>query len=154
MREVVVVANRFDPFRDLDRLAERMLTSAVDMGQAMRAMPMDLYRDGDHWVLLCDLPGVDPASIDVDVDGRMLTIRAERRAGPEAVEWLVAERASGTYARQLTLGEGVDVEGIAATYTDGVLTLTLPVAETAKPRKITVNPGPATQVSITPGETA
>ena len=148
------MANRFDPFRDLDRLAERMFTSAVDLGQAMRAMPMDLYRDGDHWVLLCDLPGVDPASIDVDVDGRMLTIRAERPAGPEGVEWLVAERASGTFARQLTLGEGVDLEGIAASYTDGVLTLTLPVAEAAKPRKIAVNPGPAAAVAITPGETA
>jgi HSP20 family protein len=151
---VVVVANRFDPFRDLDRLAERMFTSAVDLGQAMRAMPMDLYRDGDHWLLLCDLPGVDPGSIDVDVDGRTLTIRAERKAGPEGVEWLVAERASGTYARQLTLGEGVDVEGIAASYNDGVLTLTLPVAETAKPRKIAVSPGASSPVSITPGETA
>ena len=149
-----MVANRFDPFRDLDRLAERMFTSAVDLGQAMRAMPMDLYRDGDHWVLLCDLPGVDPGSIDVDVDGRMLTIRAERTAGPDGVEWLVAERVSGTYARQLTLGEGVDVEGISASYTDGVLTLTLPVAETAKPRKIAVSPGASSQVSITPGETA
>jgi HSP20 family protein len=151
---VVVVANRFDPFRDLDRLAERMFTSAVDLGQAMRAMPMDLYRDGDHWVLLCDLPGVDPATIDVDVDGRMLTIRAERKAGPEGVEWLVAERVSGTFARQLALGDGVDVEGISASYDDGVLTLTLPVAEAAKPRKIAVSPGPASPVSITPGETA
>lgn len=149
-----MVANRFDPFRDLDRLAERMFTSAVDLGQAMRAMPMDLYRDGDHWVLLCDLPGVDPATIDVDVDGRVLTVRAERQAGPEGVEWLVAERVSGTFARQLTLGDGVDVEGISASYGDGVLTLTLPVAEAAKPRKIAVNPGPSAPVSITPGETA
>lgn len=148
------MANRFDPFRDLDRLAERMFTSAVDLGQAMRAMPIDLFRDGDHWTLICDLPGVDPASIDVDVDGRIMTIRADRPAGPEGVEWLVAERASGTYARQLTLGDAVDVENITATYADGVLTLTLPVAEAAKPRRIAVNPSPAEQVSITPGETA
>jgi HSP20 family protein len=84
----------------------------------------------------------------------MLTIRAERKAGPEGVEWLVAERVSGTFARQLALGDGVDVEGISASYDDGVLTLTLPVAEAAKPRKIAVSPGPASPVSITPGETA
>ena len=80
------MANRLDPFGDLDRLAERMLATAVDMGQAMRAMPIDLYRDADHWVLHCDLPGIDPGSIDVDVDGRVLTIRAQRAAGPEGVD--------------------------------------------------------------------
>jgi HSP20 family protein len=151
---VVAVATRFDPFRDLDRLAERMFTSAVDLGQAMRAMPIDLYRDGDHWTLVCDLPGVDPASIDIDVDGRVMTIRADRPTGPEGVEWLVAERVSGTFARQLTLGDAVDLEHITATYVDGVLMLSLPVAEAARPRKIAVNPAPAAQVSITPGETA
>ena len=148
------MATRFDPFRDLDRIAERMFSSAVDLGQAMRAMPIDLYRDGDRWVLKCDLPGVDPGSVDVDVDGRVMTIRAERPAGPEGAEWLVAERVSGTFARQLTLGDAVDLEKISASYADGVLTLTLPVAEAAKPRKIAVTPGPATNVAITPGETA
>jgi HSP20 family protein len=151
--EVVEVANRFDPFRDLDRIAERMFTSAVDLGQAMRAMPVDLFRDGDHWMLLCDLPGVDPASIDIGVDGRVLTIRADRPAGPEGVEWLVAERVSGTYARQLALGDGVDLEHITAEYADGVLKLTLPVAEAAKPRKIAVQATGEAQRSIT-GETA
>jgi HSP20 family protein len=149
---VVEVANRFDPFRDLDRLAERMFTSAVDLGQAMRAMPIDLYRDGDHWILLCDLPGIDPGSIDVDVDGRVLTIRAQRAAGPEGVEWLAAERVSGTFARQLTLGDGVDLENIAASYTNGVLMLTLPVAEAAKPRKIAVDSGASAPVSLTTGD--
>ncbi len=144
------MANRFDPFRDLDRLAERVLATGVDMGQAMRAMPIDLYKDADHWVLHCDLPGIDPGSIDVDVDGRVLTIRAQRAAGPEGVEWLAAERVSGTFARQLTLGDGVDLEHIAATYSNGVLTLTLPVAEAAKPRKIAVDSG-ATPTSITTG---
>ncbi len=146
------MANRFDPFRDLDRLAERMLTTAVDAGQALRAMPIDLYRDGDHWVLMCDLPGIDPGSIDVDVDGRVLTIRAQRAAGPEGVEWLAAERVSGTFARQLTLGNGVDLENIAASYTNGVLTLTLPVAEAAKPRRIPVDSGGSEQVSLPTAE--
>jgi len=150
---VVEVANRFDPFRDLDRLAERMFTSAVDLGQAMRAMPIDLYRDGDRWTLVCDLPGVDPTTIDIDVDGRVLTIRADRPTGPEDVEWLVQERVSGTFARQLTLGDAVDLEHISASYADGVLSLTLPVAEAAKPRKISVSSGGPAPMSITPGET-
>jgi HSP20 family protein len=149
---VVEVATRFDPFRDLDRLAERMFTSAVDAGQALRAMPIDLYRDGDRWILLCDLPGIDPGSIDVDVDGRVLTIRAQRASVPEGVEWLAAERVSGTFARQMTLGDGVDLEHIAASYTNGVLTLTLPVAEAAKPRKIAVDSGSSPAVSITTGD--
>ncbi|MGB8020822.1 MAG: Hsp20/alpha crystallin family protein [Candidatus Nanopelagicales bacterium] len=148
------MTSRFDPFRDLDRLAERMFSSAVDLGQAMRAMPIDLFREGDHWRLLCDLPGVDPGSIDIDVDGRVLTVRAQRTANAEATEWLAQERVTGTYARQLTLGDGVDLENIQATYADGVLALTLPMAEAAKPRKIMVSTssvGPA--VAITKGQT-
>ena len=135
------MANRFDPFRDLDRLAERMLSTAADVNQAMRAVPVDLYRAGDHWVLRCDLPGADPGSLDVGVDGRVLTIRAARTLASDASEWLAQERPSGTFVRQLTLGNGVDLEGIQADYTDGVLTLTLPVAEAAKPRTITVSHG-------------
>ena len=72
-----MVANRFDPFRDLDRLAERVFSASVDLGQSMRAMPMDLYRDGDHWTLVCDLPGVDPASVDVDDQSETLVVRVE-----------------------------------------------------------------------------
>jgi HSP20 family protein len=152
--EVVEVANRFDPFRDLDRLAERMFSSAVDFGQAMRAMPMDLYREGDHWMLVCDLPGIDPTSIDIDVDGRVLTIRAERGEGPQDVEWLVNERVTGTFTRQVTLGDGVDLEHITASFADGVLRLTLPVAEAARPRKIAVSAGGNEPMSITKGEVA
>lgn len=135
------MATRFDPFRDLDRLAERMLSTAGDVQQAMRAVPVDLYRAEDHWVLRCDLPGADPGSLDVGVDGRVLTIRATRSVPADATEWLAQERASGTFVRQLTLGNGVDLEGIKADYTDGVLTLTLPVAEAAKPRTIQVSQG-------------
>jgi HSP20 family protein len=136
--EVVVMVTRFDPFRDFDRLAERMLHSASDLGQTMRTMPMDLFRTGEHFVLRCDLPGVDPGTIEVGVDGRTLTVRAQRTAQDQDVEWLTRERATGSFARQLTLGDGLDLEHIEATYADGVLTLTLPVAEQAKPRKIEV----------------
>lgn len=133
--------SRFDPFRDFDRLAERMLSSAAEMGQAMRAMPVDLFRSGDHWVLKCDLPGADPGSIDVGVDGRVLTIRGQRSAGSEDTEWLARERPTGVFARQLTLGNDVDAEHIEASYDDGVLTLTLPVMEAAKPRRIPISTG-------------
>ena len=136
-----MVVTRFDPFRDFDRLAERVLSTASDMGQTMRAMPMDLYRSADHYVLHCDLPGIDPGSVDVGVDGRVLTIRAQRSPRGDDVEWLTQERPTGTFVRQLTLGSGLDVERIEATYASGVLTLTLPVAEEAKPRRI-----PVTQV--------
>ena len=134
-----MVAFSYDPFRDLDMLTERMLSRATDAGQAMRSMPVDLFRSGDHYVLRCDLPGADPGSVDVGVDGRTLTIRAQRSAQPEDVEWLAQERPTGTFVRQLTLGRGLDLDRIEATYTDGVLTLSLPVAEEAKPRRIPIS---------------
>jgi HSP20 family protein len=137
---VIVVANRFDPFRELDRMADRMLSQALTSGEGVRPMPLDLAREGDRWVLHCDLPGVDPQSIDISVEDRILTIRAARQSASErkAEDWLIQERSSGVFARQLTLGANVDVEHIDAGYADGVLTLTLPVAEAAKPRKISV----------------
>jgi HSP20 family protein len=102
-------------------------------------MPMDLFRAGDHYVVNIDLPGVDPGSIDLDVDGTMLTIRATRTvASDESAKWLVQERPSGNFVRQIGLGEGLDVAQIDATYQNGVLCLTIPIAEQAKPRKIEV----------------
>jgi HSP20 family protein len=133
----------FDPFREFDRLADRMLgLPAVAGGAAAVAMPMDLYRSGDHFVLHCDLAGIDPGSVSVDVDGRVLTIRAERSARTDAdVQWLRRERVTGTFERRLSLGEGLDLGHIDATWNDGVLTVTIPVAETAKPRRIEISTG-------------
>ncbi|AOG27710.1 Hsp20/alpha crystallin family protein [Cutibacterium avidum] len=134
------MARTFDPFREMDRLL-----SDVTRTPAAVAVPMDLYRDGDNYMVAVDLPGVDPASIDIDVDDRTLTIRAERAAKvPQEVQWLSRERAMGTFARQLTLGHGLATDQIAAEYTDGVLTLTIPVAEAAKPRKVEVKHGSTT----------
>ena len=131
---------RFDPFRDLDRLTEQMLGAPANAGRVPRFMPMDLYRSGDHYVLHADLPGVDPGSVDVSVDNGTLTIRAERSGRTEeSVEWLASERFTGTYMRQLALGDGIDAERIAATYENGVLTVTIPMAERAKPRRIQVD---------------
>jgi HSP20 family protein len=150
-KEVVVVVTRFDPFRDMDRFAERLLSAATDMGQTMRSMPLDVYRSGDHYVVLADLPGADPGSIDVGVEGRTLTIRAQRSPRSEDVEWLTHERGTGAFVRQLTMGYGLDLDHIDATYADGVLTLSIPVAEQAKPRKIEItHAGAATPVAAAP----
>ena len=107
-------------------------------------MPMDAYRSGDAYVVHFDLPGADPESIDLDVERNVLTVRAERRrAAPEGAELVAAERPAGTAARQLFLGESLDTERIEASYGHGVLTLRIPVAEQAKPRKIRIANGDA-----------
>lgn len=125
----------FDVLSQLDRLT----SSAFDSARAPRLMPVDLFRDGDQYVLSADLPGIDPSSVDLDVDGQLLTIRAERRApNSENVKWLSHERPYGQYMRQFTLGNGVDVERITANYEHGVLSVIVPVAERAKPRKIAI----------------
>lgn len=129
------MATRWDPFQEMDRLFGTTTSSA----RGAAGMPMDLFRSGDHYVLNVDLPGVDPGTIDVSVEDRTLTIRAERtpRSDTDA-QWLVRERPTGTYARQLTVGRGLALDTIDATYQDGVLALTIPVAESAKPRRIEV----------------
>ena len=102
-------------------------------------MPIDLYRDGDHYILNADLPGIDPNSVDLDVDGQYLTIRAERVApSAEGRAWLARENRSGSFVRRLTLGDTVDRENISASYDAGVLSVTIPVTEKAKARKIQV----------------
>jgi HSP20 family protein len=129
------MSNPFDVLSPFDRLA----SSVFDTARAPRLMPVDLFRDGDQYVLSADLPGIDPASVDLDVDGQLLTIRAERRApASEQVKWLSHERPYGSYMRQFTLGDGVDAENITANYEHGVLSVIIPVAERAKPRKIQI----------------
>lgn len=102
-------------------------------------MPVDLYQDGGQYILNADLPGVDPGSVDVDVDGQLLTIRAQRtEPTSDGAKFLARERPYGSYWRQFTLGDGVDVERISAHYDNGVLSVVIPVSEKAKPRKIEV----------------
>jgi HSP20 family protein len=130
----------FDPFSELDRLASGLLQSRP----GPRVMPVDLYRDADRYVLNADLPGVDPGSVDIDVDGQLLTIRAQRTvATAEGAKWLTQERPAGSYLRQFSIGEGVDSAGISASYDNGVLSVIIPVSERAKPRKIQVQSSPA-----------
>jgi len=115
-------------------------------------MPMDLYRAGDHYVLHVDLPGIDPGSVDVSVEDNTLTIRAQRTARTDAdAQWHLRERATGTYVRQLTMGRGLALDAITTSFADGVLTLTIPVAEEAKPRRIEVQvPAAGAPAEITP----
>jgi len=128
-------ALRFDPFRDLDRLAAEVFGTA----RTPSLMPMDCLRTGDQFVVRFDLPGIDPESLEVSAENQTLTVRAERtRHDPDDATYLVSERPSGGYSRQLVLGDGLAVENIKAEYRDGVLSLMIPVAEQAKPRKIEI----------------
>jgi HSP20 family protein len=129
---------RFDPFQELERMSRALLGNR----EGPRMMPMDLYHEGDHYILNADLPGVDPGSVDIDVDGQMLTIRAQRTMKEaEGTRWLLREREGGSFMRQLTFGQDVDVEHISAHYDNGVLSVTIPVSEATKPRKIEIMSG-------------
>lgn len=131
---------QFDPFRDIDRMADRMADQASGRGSA--TMPMDAVRNGETVHVYLDLPGVDPASIDLEVERNVLTVKAERRwARAEGDQVLANERRQGTYVRRLLLGDTLDGDRIEAAYQDGVLTITIPVAEAAKPRKVDVTSG-------------
>ena len=140
---------RTDPFRELDRLTQQVFGTPGTLARPS-AMPMDAWRDGQEFVVELDLPGVDPASIDLDVERNVLTVRAERKTLPDR-EFLAAERPRGVFSRQLVLGDNVDLDRIQAGYRDGVLRLVIPVAEKAKPRKITINHGDSTDQAITTG---
>jgi HSP20 family protein len=125
---------RFDPFREVDRWAHQ-LTAGTRAG----LMPMDAYRQGDHWVAIFDLPGFDPGSIDVTVEDNTLTVRAERSwQAQEGEQVVISERPQGTFTRRLALGDGLDAAHVEASYEAGVLTVRLPVAEPAKPRKVAI----------------
>ncbi|MGW0841476.1 Hsp20/alpha crystallin family protein [Streptomyces sp. NPDC002787] len=129
---------RTDPFREFDRLAQQVFGS--DSRPA--AMPMDAYRSGDDFIVHFDLPGVDPETIDLDVERNVLNVRAERRSpAPESAELVAAERPTGVFSRQLFLGDTLDAERVDASYESGVLTLRIPIAEKAKPRKIQISGG-------------
>jgi HSP20 family protein len=136
---------RTDPFRDLDRLASQVLGTAARPA----SMPMDAWRDGDTFIVEFDLPAVDPGAVELDVERNVLTVRAQRLAATSPdVELLAAERPRGVFSRQLILGDALDTEHIHAGYDKGVLRLSIPVAERAKPRRIAVET-PATADAIT-----
>ncbi|MFJ9036937.1 Hsp20/alpha crystallin family protein [Streptomyces sp. NPDC102406] len=132
---------RTDPFREIDRLAQQFFNGPSGTWSKPSQMPMDAYRDGDAYVIALDLPGVEPDAIDIDVERNMLTVKAERRpaAAGEGVQMELAERPMGVFSRQLVLADTLDTERIDATFESGVLSLRIPIAERAKPRKISIN---------------
>ncbi|WP_433713975.1 Hsp20/alpha crystallin family protein [Nocardia sp. CA-084685] len=128
---------RTDPFRDLDRLTQQVFGTPARPA----VMPMDAWREGDEFFVEFDLPGIDPDSLDLDVERNVVTVRASRPELDQRRSMIAAERTRGVFSRQLFLGENLDTDQIRADYRDGVLRLTIPVAEKAKPRKIEVAHG-------------
>jgi len=127
---------RTDPFREFDRLAQQVLGAGTTSRPAV--MPMDAWREGDTFMIEFDLPGVQPETLDIDVERNVLTVRAERPRRNGDWEPLASERPTGLFSRQLVLGDNLDLDRLQATYDAGVLRLSVPVAEKAKPRKIEV----------------
>jgi HSP20 family protein len=130
---------RSEPYRDFDRFFQQFMGESTRRSASM-AMPMDAYRKDEQFLLQFDLPGVDAQSIELTVDNNTLTLKAERPAPllAEGIESLVAERPHGVFSRQILLGDNLDTTKIDAQYAEGVLTLAIPVAEEAKPRRIDV----------------
>jgi HSP20 family protein len=129
---------RTDPFRELDRLTQQVFGTTGTSARPS-VMPMDAWRDGDTFIVEFDLPGVQDGSIDLDVERNVVTVKAERAVRDEGREMIAAERPRGVFSRQLVLGDNLDTDRIEATYDTGVLTLRIPVAEQAKPRKIAIS---------------
>jgi HSP20 family protein len=125
---------RFDPFRELDRFSEQILA-----GSRVRTMPMEAYRRGDEFYVELDVPGVGAQDVDVTVERNVVNVRAIRRSTrQEGDEVIVDERPHGEFTRQLFLGENLDSSKLAANLDNGVLRLTIPVAEESKPRRVEI----------------
>jgi HSP20 family protein len=139
---------RTDPFRDFDRLVDQALRPQLAV------MPMDAYRERDRYVARFDLPGIDPSAIELTVEKNILTVAAERRWDTEGLDVLASERQLGRISRQLYLGDGVDTEHVQASYERGVLTVTIPVSEHAKARRIAIGTGPSNAQAIEAKSTA
>ena len=133
-----------DPFRDLDRLTQQVFGTSARPA----VMPMDAWRDGDTFIVEFDVPGMKPDSLDLDVERNVITVRAERARVDDSRQMIAAERTRGVFSRQLVLGEGLDTDRIDASYVDGVLRLAIPVAEKAKPRKISISTNGKRQEAI------
>ncbi|MDT5323696.1 MAG: hypothetical protein QOF25_848 [Mycobacterium sp.] len=132
--EVEMMLMRTDPFRDLDRWTQQVLGTAARPA----VMPMDAWREGDEFIVELDLPGVTEDSLNLDVERNVLTVHAERPSLNQDREMVSAERPRGVFSRQLFLGETLDADQIQASYHNGVLRLSIPVAEKAKPRRIKI----------------
>ncbi|MFH9117698.1 Hsp20/alpha crystallin family protein [Streptomyces globisporus] len=139
---------RTDPFRELDRVAQQL--TGPGTWSKPSVMPMDAYREGDAYVVAFDIPGVNADALDIDVERNMLTVKAERRptAGVDNVKMELSERPLGVFSRQIVLADTLDTERIQADYDAGVLTLRIPIAERAKPRKVSIGTGSGRKKTI------
>ena len=138
---------RFDPFRDPFREMDRLTNQLMSGTRTPASLPMDVWRAGQEFHVALDLPGVNPDSVELTVERGVVTIRAERQQQfGQGDQVLLAERPQGQFTRQLMLGEGVDQENLQADYRDGVLHLTIPVAQQAQPRRISVGRGQSSAV--------
>ncbi|MGW3852972.1 Hsp20/alpha crystallin family protein [Streptomyces fagopyri] len=137
---------RTDPFREMDRIVQQ-LSGTSGTWSKPSVMPMDAYREGDEYVIAFDLPGVSTEAIDIDVERNIVTVKAERRpvAKADAVKVELSERPLGVFSRQIVLADTLDTERIQADYDAGVLTLRIPIAERAKPRKVSITAGSGTK---------
>jgi HSP20 family protein len=143
---------RFDPFQTFDRLSRELFSYPSWTGGGNGWMPMDAWRRGDVVEVAFDLPGIDPGSVDLTVEQNVLTVRAERRWQPEeGLQFFVRERPQGAFTRQIVLSDAVDLDKVEARYENGVLYVTAPVAETAKPHKIEIKAGNGHGKQITAG---
>ena len=152
-KEVSPLLMRFDPFRDLDRLTQNLWGGDV---RRVNGVPMDAYRKGSEFLVHFDVPGIDPTTIELTVEKNVLTVSAERTRqwGDDVEEVVVSERPVGSFSRQLFLGETLDAERIQANCENGVLTLRIPVAEAAKPRKVEISAGANGQSTAIPATSA
>ncbi|MGA8114370.1 MAG: Hsp20/alpha crystallin family protein [Actinocatenispora sp.] len=142
---------RFDPFRDLDRLTSEWMNGGT---RAPRWAPMDAYRSGENYLVHLDLPGIAEDSLEVTAENNTLTVRAERRStAPKGAQFVVNERPMGAFTRQMVLGDGLDLDSVSAHYQDGVLTLMIPVAAQAKPRRIDIGRGDSEEPKVITGAT-
>jgi HSP20 family protein len=144
LQEVEMMLMRTDPFRDLDRWTQQVWGTAARPA----VMPMDAWREGEEFIVELDLPGVKHDSLDLDVERNVLTVRAERAGLDQNREMVSAERPRGVFSRQLFLGDNLDADRIEASYQDGVLRLTIPVAQKAKPRRIKIAGGSEDRTAI------
>jgi HSP20 family protein len=138
---------RSDPFHELDRLTQQVFGTPGTLARPS-VMPMDAWRSDDEFIVEFDLPGVDPGSVDLDVERNVVTVRAERPTLEGDDKLVAAERPRGVFSRQLILGDNLDVENVGASYDGGVLRLRIPVAEQAKPRKIEISVGDGARKAI------
>jgi HSP20 family protein len=139
---------RFDPFQEFDRLSRQMLGG----GRGPRSMPMEAYRRGDQFYVHLDLPGVNPDDLQLTVERNVVAVRAERRPfWQQGDEVLVDETPQGSFSRQLFLGDNLDAGHLEASYDQGILTLTIPVAEQAKPRRVEISAKPGGAQQLQPG---